>query len=316
MASEDGILWSRPSRLLGQVPWVTCLGLHSVQWLWPPSSGMCLNRSSFWILLPFHTRRLVSRQASHHGVVLTLGCTSEPLESFASYGHLGRTPSSRIWWIWGTARTLGFFKVSLGGSELPWWLSWWRIHLQCRRPGFDPWVGKIPWRRDRLPTSVFLGFPGGSDGKESTCHALDLGLIPGLGRSSGKEMTTHSCILAWRIPWTEEPGGLQSMGSKRVGHNWTIFTFTSSVILMCSQTQEPRPACILLVAAAVSLPKYSQTFLSAQPKMWVHTLGFPAGPVLKNWPANAGDMVLINQDDSTRHGETEPMCHSYWVFVR
>ena len=34
-----------------------------------------------------------------------------------------------------------------------------------------------------------------------------------------KEMTTHSSILAWRIPWMEEPGGLQSMGSQRVGHN-------------------------------------------------------------------------------------------------
>ena len=38
---------------------------------------------------------------------------------------------------------------------LPLWLSWWRIRLQCRRPGFDPWVGKIPWRRQRLPISVF-----------------------------------------------------------------------------------------------------------------------------------------------------------------
>ena len=34
-----------------------------------------------------------------------------------------------------------------------------------------------------------------------------------------KRMATHSRILAWRIPWTEEPGGLQSMGSQRVGHN-------------------------------------------------------------------------------------------------
>ena len=65
-------------------------------------------------------------------------------------------------------------------------LSWKRIHLQCRRPWFDSWVGKIPWRRDRLPTSVFLGFPGGSVGKESTCNAGDLGLIPGLGRSPGE----------------------------------------------------------------------------------------------------------------------------------
>ena len=43
-----------------------------------------------------------------------------------------------------------------------------------------------PWRRDRLPTPVFLGFPCGSAGKESTCNAGDIGSIPGLGRSSGE----------------------------------------------------------------------------------------------------------------------------------
>ena len=42
-----------------------------------------------------------------------------------------------------------------------------------------------PQRRDRLPTPVFLGFPGGSDGKESACNVGDLGSIPGLGRSPG-----------------------------------------------------------------------------------------------------------------------------------
>ena len=52
---------------------------------------------------------------------------------------------------------------------------------QCRRCGFDPWVGKIPWRR---------------------------------------KWTTHSSILTWRIPWTEQPGGLQSMGLRRAGHEW------------------------------------------------------------------------------------------------
>ena len=59
---------------------------------------------------------------------------------------------------------------------------------------------KIPLRRDRLPTPVFLGFPGGSDSKESPCNVGDLGSIPGLGRSPGRGMTTHSSILAWRIP--------------------------------------------------------------------------------------------------------------------
>ena len=54
------------------------------------------------------------------------------------------------------------------------------------RPQFNSWVSKIPSRRDRLPTPVFLGFPGGSAGKESTCNAGDLGLIPGLGRFPGE----------------------------------------------------------------------------------------------------------------------------------
>ena len=66
---------------------------------------------------------------------------------------------------------------------------------------------------------IYVNFPGGSDGKESACNAGDRGSIPGSGRSPGEGMATHSSILAWRIPWTEEPGGLQSMGSQRVGHN-------------------------------------------------------------------------------------------------
>ena len=56
------------------------------------------------------------------------------------------------------------------------------------------------------------GFPGSSD-------EGDVGLIPGLGDPLEKEMVIHSGILAWRIPWTEEPGGLQPMGSQRVGHD-------------------------------------------------------------------------------------------------
>ena len=58
-----------------------------------------------------------------------------------------------------------------------------RICLQCRRPGFDPWVRKIPLQ---------------------------------------KAMVTNSSILAWRIPWTGDPGGLQSIGLQRVGCDWVI----------------------------------------------------------------------------------------------
>ena len=60
-----------------------------------------------------------------------------------------------------------------------------KFHLQCRRPWFDFWVRKFPWRRDGLPTPAFLGFPDGSNGKESVSNMGDLSSIPGLGRSSG-----------------------------------------------------------------------------------------------------------------------------------
>ena len=63
---------------------------------------------------------------------------------------------------------------------------------------------------------ILVGFPGGSDGKESACNAGDVGSIPGLGRLLEKGMASHSNILVWRIPWTEELGGLQSMGLQRV----------------------------------------------------------------------------------------------------
>ena len=66
-----------------------------------------------------------------------------------------------------------------------------------------------------------MGFPGGSDGKESACDVGDLGLILTLEDPLEKRMATHSSILACRILWTEEPGGLQSTGSQRAGHNST-----------------------------------------------------------------------------------------------
>ena len=80
------------------------------------------------------------------------------------------------------------------------------------------WVRKIPWRRDRLPThGPFMGFPGGSDGKESACNSGDLGLIPGLGGSPRGGMAIYSSVLARGVSRTEEPFGLQSM----VLQSWT-----------------------------------------------------------------------------------------------
>ena len=62
-------------------------------------------------------------------------------------------------------------------------------------------------------------FPSVSDSKGSAYNVRDLSPIPGLGRSPEKEMATHSNILAWKIPWIQEPSGLQSVGSQRVGCN-------------------------------------------------------------------------------------------------
>ena len=67
---------------------------------------------------------------------------------------------------------------------------------------------------------AFANFPGGSVGKVSAYNVGDLGSIPGLRRSSGEGNATHSSTLAWKIPWTEKRGRLQSLGSQRVGHDW------------------------------------------------------------------------------------------------
>ena len=60
------------------------------------------------------------------------------------------------------------------------------------------------------------GFPSGSDGEASICNAGDLGSIPGWEDPLEKEMAAHSSILAWKIPWTMEPGRLPSWGRKEL----------------------------------------------------------------------------------------------------
>ena len=85
-------------------------------------------------------------------------------------------------------------------------------------PWFNSWVGKILWKREWLPTPVFLGFPCGSAGKESACSVGDLGLISGLGGSpgegkgyplqySGLEKSTD-CIVPWGRKESDTTGRL------------------------------------------------------------------------------------------------------------
>jgi len=100
-----------------------------------------------------------------------------------------RVLSAKIW----------FNAASLGGASLI-------AQLTKNLPAMQEtpvcsWFGKIPWRRDRLSTPVFLGFPCASAGKEPARSAGDLGSIPGLGKSAGEGKGYPLCILAWRIPW-------------------------------------------------------------------------------------------------------------------
>ena len=74
----------------------------------------------------------------------------------------------------------------------------------------------------------------GSDGKESACDQETPIWSLGQEDSLEERMATHSSILAWRIPWTEEPGNLQSMGLQRVRHNWMTNTFTSFCFILYS----------------------------------------------------------------------------------
>ena len=83
-----------------------------------------------------------------------------------------------------------------------------------------PGLGSSPGEGIGYPLQCSWGFPGGSDSKESASYVGDLDSIPWVGKNLLEEsMATHSSILAWETPWTEEPGGLQSTGWKIVRHN-------------------------------------------------------------------------------------------------
>ena len=102
-----------------------------------------------------------------------------------------------------------------------WYLIWETTRLQCRRPRFDSWVRKIPWKRDRLPTPVFLRFPGGSDSKESACDA-DISLRPGFDTWVGKlpwrwAWPPTSVYLCWVYCWPEQGKFSQHTGVRFCG---------------------------------------------------------------------------------------------------
>ena len=94
-------------------------------------------------------------------------------------------------------------------------------------------------RRFKNRVNIEFGvYPDDSHGKESACIAGDLGLIPGLGNSLEKIMAPHSSTLAWRMPWAEEPGGLQAMALQRDRHHWASNTFTSFLLVYHSPAEK------------------------------------------------------------------------------
>ena len=93
-------------------------------------------------------------------------------ESLLSQAFIGRS------FTWGRGVLTFYLHITPGSSAGK------RICLQCRRPQFDSWVGKFPWRRDRLPTPVFLGFPGGSDGLKKKAQM------------QSNNFNTYGCILS------------------------------------------------------------------------------------------------------------------------
>ena len=112
-----------------------------------------------------------------------------------------------------------------------WWVQrWWLCTLSCQQRGNRNLVDVRGNGSGHTWILLPLDYPlRTQEAKNQRMSQLNLSIfsIPHLE----KEMATHSSILAWRIPWTEEPGGLQSTGSQRVGHDWaTSLTYS----LTCS----------------------------------------------------------------------------------
>ena len=149
-----------------------------------------------------------------------------------------------------TARPVNYLNwaiaAQVGGMESPAaeGLHW---SAPCRRVGTAGEVvrGTSPTSRSPIPSPnyhlCFVDYnalnelPQWLSGKESTCNAGDTHSVPGSGRSPGGRNGNPLHFLAWEIPWTEEPGMLQPMGSQRVRHGW-VTEYTHNGLYMTRDT--------------------------------------------------------------------------------
>ena len=133
-----------------------------------------------YLLNPFVLIRVVS--FFHQNMIRWDAGYSKPdTQTLSCYLSIQFNVWNWILWICYLSFHSNFKYKGLWEKKLPKWCSGKEFTCQCSRCRFDPWVGKISWRRKWHPTPVFL---------------------------------------AWKILWTEEPGGLQSMGLQKVRHDW------------------------------------------------------------------------------------------------
>ena len=195
--------------------------------------------------------------------------------------------------------------------EIPWREEPGRLQSTgSLRVGHD-WVTSLPlftfmyWRRKWQPTPVFL--PGESCGQRSLVGCcpwgrteLDTTEATACMHALEKEMATHSSSLAWRIPGTEEPGWLPSMGSHRVGHDWSD--------LAAAKVTPPKLKWLNLTSSYFGVPpQLPQGFED----MVSNQLSFPGGSEVNNVPASAGDRGLIpGSGRSSGEGNGNPLQYS------
>ena len=135
--------------------------------------------------------------------------------------------------------TVGFRKVLLPKesprASLLWFLSpikkimppsEWATFQYCTQTLWHPAPSSLLSFAHLCHRHLMSTFCGGSDSKESAYNAGDPGSIPESGTSPGEGNGSPLQFYAWKIPWIEEPGGLQFMRLQRVGHNWATITFT------------------------------------------------------------------------------------------
>ena len=163
---------------------------------------------------------------------------------------------------------------AISSSRLPLWLSWWRICLQCRRPGFNPWVGKIPWRRERLPTPVVWH---GEFKKSDTTERLSLSLSSSSGSSRFRNQTHVSWVLT---PTLQADSSLLSYwGNPHTYICMYLFFFKLFSHLLQHIAQSSCWLCILSSSLLTlitgfsrqkrSLKTHSLPFNIILPRMWV-----------------------------------------------